>query len=229
MPRNPTPPLPNAGLKKRTKLIRYQAIFFDFDGVLVESVEIKTGAFKILYQDEDENILQSILAHHLDHEGISRVEKIRHYHKTFLNIDLGEDELAVLAGRFSMLVKDAVINCDSVAGAMEFLETHAGNLPIFVVSGTPEDEMLDVVEQRGMSRYFTSVHGSPRRKTPIVTDLLKKHGLKGPDCLFVGDAMTDYGAAMDTGLQFIGRVAGDSQNPFPPGTTIIRDLRELTV
>ena len=174
-------------------------------------------------------MIDEIVAHHLAHEGISRVEKIRHCHMEYLDIDLSDEELGVLAGLYSSLVKDAVVDCDAVAGSQALLQAIAGILPIFVVSGTPEDELRDIIERRAMSSHFTSVHGSPRRKEPIVADLLVQHGLNGPDCLFVGDAMTDYRAAHETGMQFIGRVGEGHIDPFPEGTTIIRDLEQLSV
>ena len=174
-------------------------------------------------------MLEAVLAYHLAHEGISRVEKIRHSHKEYLGIELNDEEMAALAERYSSLVKDAVIDCDEVPGSIEFLESHAGKSPIFIVSGTPETELLEIVERRGIGDLFTSVHGSPRHKGPIIMDLLEEHGLNGPDCLFSGDAMTDYRAAMETGLQFVGRVGQGDDNPFPQGTTIIRDLTEMPV
>lgn len=214
---------------RRTRPIRYQAIFFDFDGVLVESAAIKTRAFRMLYHDQSDEVLEAVVAHHLAHEGISRVEKILHCHKEYLGVELTEAELTELAGRYSALVKDAVVDCDGVPGAIEFLEAHSGELPMFVVSGTPEPEMREIADRRGLSGYFTSVHGSPRHKSPIVWDLLHDHGLNGPDCLFVGDAMTDCRAAAETGLKFIGRVGERDEDPFPNGTAIIRDLTELSV
>lgn len=215
--------------RKRNSPIRYQAIFFDFDGVLVESAEIKCQAFRTLYEQHGAEILDAVLSYHLAHEGISRVDKILHCHREFLDVDLSEAELAELAGRYSALVKDAVVDCDEVPGCQEFLKTNAQQLPVFVVSGTPEPELRDIIKRRNMSEYFTSIHGSPRRKGPTVMELLFEHALNGPYCLFVGDAMTDYQAAADTGLQFIGRVGTGDANPFPPGTTVIEDLTTLTL
>lgn len=212
----------------RNKPIRYQAIFFDFDGVLVESADIKCRAFRTLYEEHGEAVLELVLAYHLAHEGISRVEKIDHCHREFLGIDLSEGQLAELAGRYSSLVMDAVIGCDGVPGALDFLKAYGDRLPVFVVSGTPEPELRAIIGRRGLDGYFTSSHGSPRRKGPIVMDLLSRHGLNGPDCLFVGDAMTDYRAAEETGLHFIGRVGEADENPFPQGTAIIPDLRNLS-
>ena len=202
----------------------YQAIFFDFDGVLVESAEIKTQAFRTLYQDCGADVQDAAVAHHLAHAGISRIEKIQHSHRQFLGIELKESELAQWVERYSALVKEAVVRCEAVPGAVEFLQAHRGKLPIFVVSGTPEDELQEIISRRGMEDYFTAVHGSPRHKGPIIMEILDKHGLDGPSCLFVGDAMTDYQAAAETGLAFIGRVGAGHQNPFPEGTAIIRDL-----
>jgi len=214
---------------KRNKPIRYQAIFFDFDGVIVESAEIKCQAFRTLYKEHGAEILKRVLAYHLAHEGISRVDKIIHCHKDFLGIELGEQDLAALAARYSSLVKEAVVMCDGVPGALDFLKAHSEKLPLFVVSGTPETELQDIIERRGLSAYFTSTHGSPRHKGPIVMEVLFEHGLNGPDCLFVGDAMTDFNAAAETGLHFIGRVGAGEENPFPFRTKVISDLTTLSI
>jgi phosphoglycolate phosphatase-like HAD superfamily hydrolase len=174
-------------------------------------------------------VLDDVIAYHVAHEGISRMEKILYCHEAFLGIQLREDHLAELAGKYSALVKQVVIDCDSVPGALDFLQAHSANLPMFVVSGTPEEELKDIVEVRGLSRYFTSVHGSPHHKVSIVNEQLQLHGLDRDQCLFVGDSMTDYDAAWDTGLSFIGRVGQGHVNLFPKGTTIITDLTQLTV
>jgi phosphoglycolate phosphatase-like HAD superfamily hydrolase len=225
-----TKPRP-AGRKKtgRISSIRYQAIFFDFDGVIVESAEIKSQAFRTLYAEHGEAVLERVLVYHLAHEGISRIDKILHCHQEFLGIALSEDELAALGDRYSALVMDAVVACDGVPGALDFLKHNSERLPIFVVSGTPETELRTIIERRGLTNYFTSAHGSPRRKGPIVMDLLFEHSLSAADCLFVGDAMTDYHGAEETGLQFIGRVGHGEDNPFPEGTTIIPDLTGLSI
>jgi beta-phosphoglucomutase-like phosphatase (HAD superfamily) len=212
---------------KRNSIVVYQAIFFDFDGVIVESTEIKTQAFRELYA-EHLSVLSDIIAYHVAHEGISRFEKIFYCHKRFLGIELGENELSVLAGKYSELVKQLVIDCKSVPGALGFLRAHYATLPMFVVSGTPEWELKEIVKVRGLSRYFVSVNGSPHHKARIINAQLKLHSYNSDQCLFVGDAMTDHDAAKETGLIFIGRVGQGRVNLFPKGTTIIEDLTQLT-
>jgi hypothetical protein len=50
-----------------------------------------------------------------------------------LGIELGKDGLAELARKYSALVKQVVINCDSVPGALDFFQVHSADLPMFVV------------------------------------------------------------------------------------------------
>ena len=207
----------------------YDSVFFDFDGVLAESTDIKSRAFQALYEDQGSAFAERVHAVHKAREGISRLEKIRDCHRDFLGIELSDDELAVLGERYRSMVEDDVVACDWVPGAREFVEAHHHRVPLFVISGTPDDELLRVVERRHMRRFFVSVHGSPRRKEPIIRELLSVHGLSADRVLFVGDAMTDYDAAHATGLAFLGRVAPGTVSPFPAGTTTVPDLSHLTV
>ncbi len=205
------------------------AIFFDFDGVLAESADIKTRAFREMYKDYGDDVLAGALAHHRAHGGVSRIQKIRYCHRELLGIALGHDELASLGRRFSRLVVDAVVDSDWVEGARELLDALVGHRPLFVVSGTPEPELRDIVARRNMTDYFTGVRGSPPDKVTIIRELLADHGLTAGRVLFIGDAMTDHDAARKTGLPFIGRVAPDEASPFPPATTVVPDLRHLPV
>jgi phosphoglycolate phosphatase-like HAD superfamily hydrolase len=207
----------------------YDAVFFDFDGVLAESADIKTVAFVEMYKQYGPEVVDNVVAHHLEHGGISRRQKIRHCHKTFLGIEVTSDEMAVLGRRFSVLVEDAVVAADWVAGARAFLDAHCGRLAMFVISGTPEEELKRITARRGMDGYFVSVRGSPPVKEPIIVELLAEHGLRPDRVLFVGDTMTDYRAATATGLAFIGRVPPGERSPFPDGTPLVPDLTGLTI
>ena len=57
-----------------------KAILFDFDGVIVDSVEIKTEAFRDLFRQESADDLERILDYHKAHGGISRVKKIEYFY-----------------------------------------------------------------------------------------------------------------------------------------------------
>ena len=52
-----------------------KAILFDFDGVLVESVDIKTKAFAKLFENEGPEIVNKVVEYHLANGGVSRFKK----------------------------------------------------------------------------------------------------------------------------------------------------------
>lgn len=201
-----------------------QAIFFDFDGVIVDSTTIKTEAFKELFKSYSDAVIEQVVAYHQQHGGISRVEKIRHIHHHMLNSPLNAKELATWTARYAGLVVEQVVSCRWVTGAKAFLEKMHLRLPLFVISGTPEDELLEILRRREMVNYFKAVHGSPVRKPDHIRNLLSRYSLDPSRCLFVGDAMTDYLAARETGVPFIGI---EGEKPFPEGTVVLNDCTLL--
>jgi phosphoglycolate phosphatase len=205
----------------------YDAVFFDFDGVILESSDIKGSAFRSLYREYGWKVAEAALAHHEAHGEASRRQKIRHCHGRLLGITVTSAELDALARRFSGLIEDAVVACDWVPGAEALLERHCRRLAMFVVSRTPEPELRRVVSRRGMSAYFRCVRGAPPEKVPIIRALLHDHGLLPGRALFIGDQMNDLAAARATGLEFVGRVAPGQRSPFPPGTRVVSDLTRL--
>ena len=204
----------------------FDAVILDFDGVIVESVDVKTQAFAALYAPYGPEVVAQVVAYHLDHGGISRFEKFRHFHREFLGKTLSPEEETSLGARFSALVEDAVVASPWVPGARDFLEAYHDRLPLFVASGTPETELLRIAERRAIRHYFVSLHGTPATKAEIIELVVQHHGFPPKRVLMVGDALSDYDGAAATGLRFIGRVT-DGRNPFPPGTVTLPDLVPL--
>ena len=56
-----------------------EAYFFDFDGVIVDSVQIKAKAFALLFESHGSQIQEKIVSHHLNNGGMTRSEKIKYY------------------------------------------------------------------------------------------------------------------------------------------------------
>ena len=80
-----------------------KTIIFDFDGVIVESAEIKTKAFKELFTDYPQKI-EEIVQYHLANGGISRYVKFRYIYEQILGQKLSEDTEIKLGKDFSKIV-----------------------------------------------------------------------------------------------------------------------------
>lgn len=202
-------------------MIQWQAVFFDFDGVILDSVDVKTRAFARMFRPYGPEIERAVVEFHLAHGGVSRYEKFRHYYDQLLQQELTDARLEELGDEFAGLVVEEVLKAPFIEGALESLKfLKKQEVPAFVVSGTPQEEVRDIVKRRGLEDYFTEVHGAPRKKDEIIREITLKYGLDLSRCLFIGDAMTDYTAAMATGTAYLGIVPVNITSPFPDGTII---------
>lgn len=212
-------------LKKNTK---FNTIFFDFDGVIAESVSAKTEAFRDLYAPYGKDISDKVVDHHIRHGGVSRFEKFKIYHEEFLNKTISQDGIDNLAKQFSDLVLNKVINSDEVKGAHQFIEKYAEKLNFWIITGTPTDEIKIIADKRNLSQYFIGIHGSPKNKKYWTEHLLEKHNLKREEVIFLGDATTDYDAAEYSNLNFALRETEENESLFKDYKGLrFRDFYEL--
>ncbi|MDP3181686.1 MAG: HAD hydrolase-like protein [Desulfobaccales bacterium] len=205
----------------------WQAFFFDFDGVLADSVEVKTRAFARLFEAHGPEIMAKVVDHHRRHSGVTRVDKFRHYYQEFLKQPLSDAGLAELCQRFACLVVDEVVAAPEISGAGDFLRDWAGKLPCFVVSATPEEEIRLIVQRRSWSAYFQEVCGAPKSKGENLKSLLTKHALTPARCLFFGDAESDYRAAQACGVPFLG-ILPDAAAPLLKAAPEVKWVRDFT-
>ncbi|WDN87992.1 hypothetical protein BuS5_00960 [Desulfosarcina sp. BuS5] len=144
-----------------------------------------------------------------------------YYYKKILQKPINKNILEALGREFNQLAIEGVLAAPFVDGALETLEQLRKQcIPAFVVSGTPDEEIKVIAKKRNIALYFLEVHGSPRKKEGIVKDIAGRYGYKLGDCLFVGDAITDFDAAQDCGTKFLRVVNDEERSPFPPGTEI---------
>jgi len=210
--------------------MKIKAIFYDFDGVIKESTQIKTEAFYALYLPYGEVIAQKAKSHHILHGGISRFEKFKHYHKAFLNIDLKPSQINDLATEFSKIVLQKVIESDYVIGAKESIEKLSKTYLQFIVTGTPQNEIEIILDQLGITRFFDGIFGSPDDKIKISAYLLKTQKLKPNEVVFIGDATTDYNAAKHYNFPFILRSHPENESIFENKNIIkTKDLTNLSI
>ena len=203
-----------------TQKPRWQAVFFDFDGVIAASLAVKVRAFATLFAPYGPAVQEAVVGYHRDHGGMPRHQKLRHCCEVIAQTSVDEPELARLGQTFADLVREEVVAAPLITGALTTLEQlRRFGIAAFVVSGTPHEEMVQIVTRKGLQPYFAEVHGSPRAKTEIIGELLERYRYTPEHCLFLGDALADYRAATATGLRFLGIVPEGGESIFPAGVT----------
>ena len=184
---------------------KIKTIIFDFDGVIAESVNVKTEAFAEMYRQYGEEIEQKVIEHHESNGGISRFEKFKIYHEEFLKVKIDEEKVNQLAKQFSHLVLQKVMDAPYIIGAYEFLSSNYQKYDFYISTGTPTEEINLILEGRRLSGFFKEVFGSPEKKHIHVQKILQAYSYKKDEVVFVGDALTDRDAARINGIKFVGR------------------------
>jgi phosphoglycolate phosphatase-like HAD superfamily hydrolase len=202
------------------------AVIFDFDGVIVESTDIKSAAFRALFADHPDHV-DAVEALHRRHEGVNRSIKFEMIFRDILRRPLDAETAAALARRYGELVVDRVVACPAVAGVPAVLEALGRHVPLAVVSSTPHGELERIVARRDLARYFRAVRGAPPAKAAAIREIIAAFGWSARRLAMVGDTVADFEAASDNGLRFVARVAAGRESPFPAGTPVIADLEGL--
>ncbi len=206
-----------------------KVVVFDFDGVLVESFDIKTVAFARLFEAEGESVVNSVVEYHRANGGVSRFDKFRYYYREILKRELTEAYFKELCSRFSELVLEEVVKCPFVPGAIEFLNGFSHILPNYITSATPETELMEILMRRDMTGFFRKVFGAPTSKADAIATILEETGFSGHEVVYVGDALADYEAAESNGVHFIARCAPENNMFDAVDCLKLADLTHLHV
>lgn len=181
-----------------------KAIVLDFDGVIVESEDIKDQAFRELFEDYPRH-LDAIMMYHLSHKTVSRYDKFAHIVTNVLGEPYDADRARELDAAFSPLVRQRIISCPEVEGAQEFLEYFSPRVPLFVASATPQGELEAIIAGRGLGGYFKAVYGTPLTKGEILSRVMNIERLGPDELVYIGDTRNDFEAARQSGVVFVGR------------------------
>lgn len=193
--------------------MKIKYIFFDFDGVLAESVGLKAEAFRQMYLSNGEDFAQKVVDHHIANGGMSRYEKFQVYNGEWLGEELNQKKIQQLSQKFSELIVKDVVNSKEVTGASDFLNSSKDYIK-YIITGTPTIEITKILECRNMNHFFERVYGSPEKKDYWVKEILKSDIILPEQCVFVGDAIVDYKAAIGNNITFILRVTKETEKLF---------------
>ncbi len=205
-----------------------EVVFLDFDGVVVESANIKTQAFYELYLPYGVYVAEQARDYHLKNQGVSRYKKFDEMHKLFLNKVCSKNEKEILSTKFSKIVFKKIIEAPLVDGVLDFLkEMQNQNIPVFLLSATPHEELLTICEARRILGYFKMIYGAPYEKSEIGRKIINEYYFSKEHIVFIGDSPSDFKAASLIDVNFIGRVPDGEENSFDVSIFTIKDFSSL--
>lgn len=188
-----------------TDFTKYKAIFWDFDGVLMDSMPVRDRGFELVLASYPYQQVEQLLVYHRQNGGLSRYVKFRYFFEIIRNETITELEVLTLAEKFSMVMKQELLNRDLLINdSIAFVKENHQNHKMHVVSGSDQAELRYLCQELQLDQYFVSIHGSPTPKKQLVTHLLKEFEYRPETVAFIGDSINDWDAASFNMIDFFG-------------------------
>ncbi len=180
-------------------------ILFDFDGVILDSMPIREYGFKKIFEKYSKKLVEQLLEYHNKNGGLSRYVKIRYFYEKLLNENISDNEVNIIAEKFSNIMRVELINkkyliCDTI----NFIKNNYEEYNLHIVSGSDEKELKFLCKELSIEKYFISIYGSPTHKNDLVKNILNTYNYERNETILVGDSFNDYEASKVNGINFYG-------------------------
>ncbi len=192
----------NVGLSVKDALRAATLIFWDFDGVIKDSVGVKTLAYENLFLPFGRAVATRVRQHHESHGGVSRFDKIPLY-LTWAGEVASPEQVEAFCAEFSTAVLRAVVDSPWVPGVQEYLQVHCHQQYFVLVTATPQEEIEQILSELGLAHCFREVYGAPTKKAHAIKSVLSRLGYATKYALMIGDAETDLQAAQENSVPFL--------------------------
>lgn len=177
-------------------------IFWDFDGVIKDSVEVKSVGYEKLFLPFGKEVVERVRQHHEAYGGVSRFEKIPLY-LSWAGQPSNPAKVREYCDQFSKWARQAVIDSPWVPGVHEYLKSNYKRQCFILITGTPQEEIEQILEALELTAYFKESHGAPETKADVVSDMLKRSNFSPEEALVIGDSKTDLEAARENNVAFL--------------------------
>jgi HAD superfamily hydrolase (TIGR01549 family) len=192
----------NKNLKKLNKI---QTLFWDFDGVIMDSNAVRDLGFEEVLKEYPQPEVDALMDFHRRNGGLSRYVKFRHFFENIRGESITEEEVKIWASRFSQIMMQTLIKPDLLIDeTLDFIKANTQKYTMHIVSGSDQTELRLICKSLDIAKYFNSIHGSPTPKNDLVAELLQTHSYDKSTCLLIGDSKNDFEASKINGIQFMG-------------------------
>lgn len=196
-------------------------LVFDCDGVILESVDVKTSAFARIAEPYGQEAQDRLVLYHTLNGGVNRIKKFEWFFAEVLGKPLDAATLADLNQRYSKYAYDGVLNAPLVNGLMETLDLWNGVFPMYVCSGAPHDELNIILAHRKLHTYFEGIYGAPPAKSILLQRIVDSVNVPPDHVIMIGDSGTDLDAAEHARTRFYGRGPTFANSRWPHSADLV--------
>lgn len=184
----------------------FKIILWDFDGVIINSNSVREAGFRDVLSEYPKEQVEKLIDYHNINGGLSRYVKFRYFFEEIRKESITDDMVLVLAQKFSIIMKELLVNPDLlISPVVEFIkEQYNLGKKMHIVSGSDGNELRELCKSLRLDHFFISINGSPTPKTSLVKNIIENGYLSLSEYCLIGDAINDYDASKDNSIKFFG-------------------------
>lgn len=173
-------------------LDKYKTIVFDFDGVILDSNNIKKNAIaKAVEGVLSDHKASEFVDYFVRFNGMPREYKIEKY--------VPKEKYQYVLNKYENLIDKKLKSASLIPGINDFLNTISKfKKKMIVLSGGSESEVLQILKDRKLAKFFEGVYGGPKNKDENLQGLC----LVKP-VLYFGDSEVDYSISQSNNFDFV--------------------------
>ncbi len=180
-------------------------ILWDFDGVILDSMEIREEGFRRTLESFPTLQIEELLSFHRENGGLSRYVKFKYFLEQIRGEERNEKKIEEWADGFSRIMREKLTSKEHLIGeVIDYIKKNKERYIMHIVSGSDENELRFLCYQLGISSYFESIQGSPTPKIDIVKGLMEKYNYKTAETCLIGDSINDFDASKSNKIEFFG-------------------------
>ena len=186
-------------------MINKSIVFFDFDGVILDSMPVRDVGFRETLKAYDSALVEELIKFHRDNGGLSRFVKFKYFFENILHQSISDASLKELADQFSVIMRQELSKEKyMIQDSVDYIKKTASSKQLHIVSGSEHNELNYLCQQLDLAQYFISIDGSPTPKNKLVSNLIAKYHYNKNEIVLIGDSVNDYEAAQTNGIDFYG-------------------------
>lgn len=178
----------------------YSHLFFDCDGVILNSNKVKTNAFYKIALKYGEESAKKLVNYHIKNGGISRYRKIKFFQNNILkNNDINLYEK--LINDYAAILKKELLETEISKGIFKIKEIFSDS-KLAVISGSDQNELLWLFKKLKIENIFDAgIFGSPKSKEEIFNHIFKNTN-DIFSSIYLGDSKYDFEVSKLFGIDF---------------------------
>ena len=180
-------------------------IFWDFDGVILDSLPIKDIGFTKIFENYPKKLVEEFLIYNKVNNGLSRFHKIRYFYNQLLKKKINSEKVNSYAEKFTQIMKKKLSSKRYlIEDSLNYIKLNYKKYNFHLISASEHKELNYLCEKLNLKKYFITIDGSPKPKVNLITTLLKKNKYKKYETIYIGDSINDLDAANRNKIEFYG-------------------------